>query len=108
MAKVAKRMAEPRQEIDDRGRVPAERLFQAEVRRPAPEITGGQELERVRRGLVVVRPSRYVLDRVDDEIEVDESRRHVGLEAAGRGPEDRRELFGREGRLPELSRQAAA
>src|SRR5439155_12057585 len=56
----------------------------------------GQELEHVLVGPVVIGTGRHVLDRVDDEIEVDEPRRHVSLDAACRRPQRRRELQGRE------------
>src|SRR4029450_14147250 len=90
-----------------RRRVAAERLLEAEVRGLVPEVSGGEELERVRRRAIDVRSGRNVIHGVDDQIEVDQSRRHVGLETARRGPQGGPELLRRERRGPELSSRAA-
>src|SRR5262249_35797058 len=100
-------LVEPSEEEGDRRRVAAERLLETEVRGLMPEVSDGEELERVRRRAIHVRSGRNVIYGVDDQIKVDQSCRRVGLEAACRGPQGGPELLRRERRVPELSSRAA-
>src|SRR6185436_839018 len=75
--------------------------------RAVAEVAGGEKLERVRRGTIDVRAGRDVIDRVDDQIEVDQAGRRVGLEVARRGPQGGPELLRRERRVSEPTGRSA-
>src|SRR5262245_43129070 len=94
-------------EVDDHRRVAAERLLQTEIRRAVAEVAGGEKLEGVRRGTIDVRAGGDVIDRVDDQIEVDQAGRRVGLEVARRGPQGGPELLRRERRVSEPTGRSA-
>src|SRR5262249_57061321 len=108
IAERARDRIEPREKVDDRRRVAAEGLLEAEMGRPVPKLAGRQGLERVIVGPIEIGARCDSLDCVHDQIEIDETARGVAIESPSRDPQGGRELLRRQRRVAELARRAAA